>query len=94
MGEGLAVSTVECFQVYTIKTDACAHGYDGAQQFAMLTGIERRAWQLVPALLLALVSHMPDKVIISLGAEPCFQHVAYAVALALPAQQAPCALQQ
>ena len=94
LGEGYAVGAVEGLQVYLVIADASAYGNDGSQQFAMLTGIETRLLQLVPALLVALVAHLPYHVIIGRGTEPCFQHVAYAVALALTAQQAPCALQQ
>ena len=88
VGEGYAVGAVEGLQVHLVIADASAYGNDGSQQFAMLTGIETRLLQLVPALQVALVAHL-----IGRGTEPCFQHVAYAVALALTAQQAPCALQ-
>ena len=93
MGEGLAVGTVEGPQIYFVEADACAHGHDGAQQFAMLAGIELDTGQLVPAFLLALVAHVPDKIVVGCGAKPSLQYVADAVALILPPQQVPGALQ-
>ena len=92
MGESLAVGAVEGFQIYLVEADACAYGHDGTQQFAMLTGIETRLWQLVPTFLLAQVAYVPGKIIIGLWTEPQLQYVTYAVALALHAKQAPCAL--
>jgi hypothetical protein len=39
------------------------------------------------------VAHLPDKIIGSLHAKPCFQHIPDAEALILSAQHLPCALQ-
>ena len=72
MRESLAVGAVERLQVDFVIADACAHGYDGAQQFAMLAGIESRRRQLVPAFLIALMAYLPNKFIVSLWAEPRF----------------------
>ena len=40
-----------------------------------------------------LPTHIPDEVVRSFDAKPCFQHVAYAEAFALSSEEAPCALQ-
>ena len=40
-----------------------------------------------------LPAYIPDEVVRSFDAKPCFQHVAYAEAFALTSEEAPCALQ-
>ena len=93
MRKGYAIGTVERLQIDAPEADAGAYGHDGTQQLAMLARIETGQRQLVPALLLAQMAHVPYHIIVGRSTEPCLQHVTYAEALALPAQQAPCALQ-
>ena len=93
MGECLAVGGIENFQIYFPKADACTYSYNSAQQFAVPARIETGQRQLVPTFLLAQVAYLPNKVIGSLTTEPQLQYVTYAIALALHAKQAPCALQ-
>ena len=93
MGESLAVGGIENFQIYFPKADACTYSYNSAQQFAVLARIETGQRQLVPTFLLAQVAYLPHHIIGSLTTEPRFQYVTYAVAFALNAKQAPCALQ-
>ena len=67
---GYGVGAVECLQVYLVKTDACAYGYDGAQQFAMRARVEARRRELVPTGLTAKVAYLPDKLGGGLATKP------------------------
>ena len=69
------------------------HGYQSPQKFAVLAWIELRRWELVPAGLLALNTHMPNKVIGGFNTKPQLHHTADAESLILTSQEAPCALQ-
>jgi hypothetical protein len=93
MGECYAVGGVEGFQVYFVKADARAYGYDSTQEFAMLAGIETGQRQLVPAFMLAQVTDLPDKIIGGLTTEPRLQYASDAEATILTSEEAPCALQ-
>jgi len=59
----------------------------------MLTRIEAGRWQFVPPLLLAQVTHSPDKIIIGFIVEPRLHHIANTEPFALTAEEAPRALQ-
>ena len=67
---GDRIGGVEGCQVYLVVADACAYGYDGAQQFAMGAGVEARRWELVPTGLTAKVAYLPDKLGGGLALEP------------------------
>ena len=69
-GVGDGVSGIQCAQVYLVVADACAYGYDGAQQFAMGARVEARRWELVPSCLTAKVAYLPDKLGGGLALEP------------------------
>ena len=70
IGEGLGVGGIEGVQVNAVVARAGAYGHDGAQQFAVLSGEERGGWELVPACLLAQVTYLPDKLVVSLALKP------------------------
>ena len=69
-GVGDGVGGIQCLQVYLVVADACAYGYDGAQQFAMGARIEARRWELVPTGLTAKVAYLPDKLGGGLATKP------------------------
>lgn len=69
-GVGDGVGGVEGAQVYLVVADACAYGYDGAQQFAMGARIEARRWELIPTSLTAKVAYLPDKLGGGLATKP------------------------
>ena len=59
----------------------------------MLTWLERRGLQFVPACLITEVAYLPDKVIVGFNAEPQLQYSADAETLILTSEEAPRALQ-
>lgn len=69
-GVGDGVGGIKCLQVYLVVADACAYGYDGAQQFAMGARVEARRWELVPTGLTAKVAYLPDKLGGGLATKP------------------------
>ena len=97
--ESYAVGTVESLQLHLfVVVYACPDGYYGAQQFAVLSRIEARQRQFVPALLGLIIygcqtTDVPDEVIGGFSTEPRLQHIAYAEPLVLTSEEAPRALQ-
>ena len=69
-GVGDGVGGIQCLQVYLVVADACAYGYDGAQQFAMGARVEARRWELVPTGLTAKVAYLPYKLGGGLATKP------------------------
>ena len=69
-GVGDGVGGVEGAQVNLVVADACAHGHDGSQQFAMRARVEARRWELVPTGLTAKVAYLPDKLGGGLATKP------------------------
>ena len=91
--EGDAVGRVEGFQIDSPITDASLHGNDSTQEFTMFARKERGLRQFIPPLLLAQVTHSPDKIIVGFKAEPRLHDVPDTETLALTSEEAPRALQ-
>ena len=92
-GEGDGVSRVEGFQIHLVITYARFHRHNGAEQFTGFAGREQGRGQLVPAFLTAEMAHLPDEVVVGSETEPRAEHVTDAVALVLPLEEPPRALQ-
>ena len=92
--EGDAVGPVEGVEIHLARTEAEGGRRQGAQHLAMRTGLQLRRGQLVPSLHPRAQTHLEDEVVAGTKAEPCFEDVTDAVALALQEVEPPRALQQ
>jgi len=91
--EGDTVGPVEGVEVHLTHADVEGDGREGAQQLAMRARLQLRQGQLVPPLHLRAKTHLEDEVVRGAMAEPCFEDVADAVALALQEVEPPRVLQ-
>ena len=80
-------------EVHLARTEAEGDGREGAQQLAMRARLQLRQGHFVPPLQPGAQADLEDKIVFSAMAEPCFEDVAYAEALALQKVEPPRALQ-